>query len=93
MTKSKTPPPPVRALYALLLVAAGLLLWLLAQPKPGVRIVSLRPVLAPEAPLPAAPRDRLRIATYNLEHFTDARGDGPERTPELFIAQARGAAA
>lgn len=93
MTKSKTPPPPVRALYALLLVAAGLLLWLLAQPKPGVRIVSLRPVLAPEAPLPADPRDRLRIATYNLEHFTDARGDGPERTPELFIAQARGAAA
>ncbi len=93
MKKSKPSPPPVRALYALLLVAAGLLLWLLAQPKPGVRVISLRPVLAPDSPPAAAATVRLRVATYNLEHFTDARGDGPERTPELFIAQARGAAA
>ncbi len=94
MKKSKPVPPPTRPLYALLLVAAALLLWLLAQPKPGLRIVRLQPVLAPEkgSPAPAVP-DRIRIATYNLEHFTDGRNDGPERTPEVFMTQARGAAA
>ncbi|NLG33956.1 MAG: hypothetical protein GX548_01240 [Lentisphaerae bacterium] len=92
MKKAPSAPFPIRPVYALLLAAAAALLWLLAQPKPGVRIQSLRPVLAPEHPAPPA-ADRIRIASYNLEHFTDARGDGPERTPELFIAQARGAAA
>lgn len=93
MKKSKTAPPPFRPLYAALLVAAGLCLWLLAQPRPGVRVVSLKPALAPAAdvPAPAVP-DRIRVATYNIERFTDARGDGPERTPERFVAQARGAA-
>jgi endonuclease/exonuclease/phosphatase family metal-dependent hydrolase len=77
-----------------LLVAAALLLWLLAQPRPGLRIVRLTPVLAPEegAPGPAVP-DRIRIATYNLEHFTDGRRDEPERTPEVFMTHAREAAA
>ena len=90
MKKSKSAPPPVRALYALLLVAAALLLWILAQPRPGLRIVRLRPVLAPEkdSPAPAVP-DRIRIATYNLENFTDGRNDGPDRTPEVFMAHAR----
>ena len=94
MKKSKASPPPVRPLYAFLLVAAALLLGLLVQPRPGLRIVRLRPVLAPEqdAPPPAIP-DRIRVASYNLEHFTDGRNDGPERTPEVFMAHARAAAA
>ena len=94
MKKSKRPAPPVRPLYALLLVAAALLLGLLAQPKPGLRIERLKPVLAPaaDAPAPAVP-ERIRIATYNLEHFTDGRNDGPERTPEVFMTHARDAAA
>mgnify|MGYP003589401511 CR=1 FL=1 len=94
MKKSKRPLPPVRPLYAVLLVAAALLLWLLAQPKPGLRVARLKPVLAPEAgsPAPAIP-GRIRVATYNLEHFTDGRNDEPERTPEVFMTHARGAAA
>lgn len=93
MKKSKMPPPPIRALYAVLLITGGLLLWLLAQPKPGVRIRHLKPVLAPDAPPASVMPSRLRVATYNIEHFTDARDDGPERTPAQFIAQAQGAAA
>ncbi len=94
MKKSKHAPPPVRPLYALLLVAAAGLLWLLAQPRPGLRVERLQPVLAPEkgAPAPRVP-DRIRVATYNLEHFTDGRNDGPERTPEVFMTHARDAAA
>lgn len=94
MKKPKPAPFPIRPLYALALVVTALLLWLLAQPKPGLRIVRLHPVLAPEknAPSPGTP-DRIRIATFNLENFTDGRNDGPERTPEIFMAHARGAAA
>lgn len=94
MKKSKPPPFPVRPLYALLLVVVALLLWVLTQPRPGLRIARLKPILAPEAgtSAPAIP-DRIRIATYNLEHFTDGRNDGPERTPEVFMAHAQGAAA
>ena len=44
------------------------------------------------SPPPAIP-DRIRVASYNLEHFTDGRNDGPERTPEVFMAHARAAAA
>ena len=93
MKKNKPALPPTRPLYALLLVAAALLLWLLAQPHPGLRVTRLSPVLAPEAetPSPAIP-DRIRIATYNLEHFTDGRNDEPERTPEVFMIHARAAA-
>ena len=94
MKNSKSAPPPVRPLYALLLVAAALLLWLLAQPQPGLRVVRLKPVLAPEDGSPApAVTARLRVATYNLEHFTDGRHDEPERTPEVFVTHARAAAA
>jgi len=82
---------PSRRVYALLLVVAAGLLWLLAQPRPGVRIVHLKPAVAPGAEARPVP-DRIRIASYNLENFTDGRGDGPERTPERFVAQARGAA-
>ena len=94
MKKSKTPAPPLRPLYALLLVVAALLLWLLAQPRPGLRVSRLSPVLAPEpgSPPPAVP-GRLRVATYNLEHFTDGRNDGPDRTPDVLLAHARDAAA
>lgn len=93
MKKSKPAPAPSRPRYALLLVAAALLLWLLALPRPGLRIARLAPVLAPESgtPVPSVP-DRIRIATYNLEHFTDGRNDGPGRTPEVFMTHARGAA-
>lgn len=94
MKKSKPAPFPVRPFYALLLAAVAGLLWLLAQPRPGLRVERLRPVLAPaeDTPRSAVP-DRLRVATYNLEHFTDGRRDGPERTPEVFMAHARDAAA
>ena len=93
MKKSKISPPPIRALYAVLLVTAGLLLWLLAQPKPGVRILRLKPVHTPDTPPASVMPSRIRVASYNIEHFTDARDDGPDRTPEQFIAQAQGAAA
>jgi endonuclease/exonuclease/phosphatase family metal-dependent hydrolase len=94
MKKPKNSPAPPRPLYALLLVATALLLWLLAQPRPGLRVVRLKPVLAPETgtPAPVVP-ERIRIATYNLENFTDGRNDEPERTPEVFMTHARGAAA
>ena len=35
---------------------------------------------------------RLRVASYNLEHFTDGVDDGPERTAEAAQAHAAGAA-
>jgi endonuclease/exonuclease/phosphatase family metal-dependent hydrolase len=93
MNPPKAAPSFPRLPYALLLVAVAGLLWLLAQPRPGVRERELRPALAPEPGAPAPPAfDRLRIATYNLEHYTDARGDGPERTPERLDAHARDAA-
>ena len=94
MKKPLHAPVPVRPLYAFLLVAAALLLWLLAQPRPGLRVARLSPVLSPEDGTPAAAvPERLRVATYNLEHFTDGRRDGPERTPEVFMTHARDAAA
>ena len=94
MKKSNAPLPRTRPLYAGLLVAAALLLWLLAQPRPGLRIVRLKPVLAPEQEAYGAPvPERIRVATYNLEHFTDGRNDEPERTPEVFMTHAREAAA
>lgn len=37
--------------------------------------------------------DRLRVAAYNIENFTDAEGDGDDRTAENMKSQARGAAA
>jgi endonuclease/exonuclease/phosphatase family metal-dependent hydrolase len=94
MKKTKAPAFPVRPLYALLLVATALLLWLLAQPHPGLIVTQLQPVLAPDegTPDPAVPA-RLRVATYNLENFTDGRNDGPERTPAVFMTHARDAAA
>lgn len=94
MKKPSAPSSPRRPLYAAALAAAALLLWLLAQPRPGLRIARLDPALAPAegTPAPAAP-DRLRVATYNLEHFTDGRHDGPERTPAVFMTHARAAAA
>ena len=61
----------------------------LAVPHPGLRIRELKPA----APVPEnfrarsadpARAPRLRVATYNLEHFTDARFDGPLRTPAAF---------
>ena len=94
MKKPLHAPVPVRPLYAFLLVVAALLLWLLAQPRPGLRVARLSPVLAPEDGTPAAAvPERLRVATYNLEHFTDGRRDEPERTPEVFVTHARAAAA
>lgn len=39
------------------------------------------------------PGERIRVAAYNIEHFTDGQGDGPDRTPERVSNQARRAAA
>ncbi|NLB66052.1 MAG: hypothetical protein GX803_06255 [Lentisphaerae bacterium] len=87
-----TAPTPNQIRYALLLLSVAILLVLLALPRPGLRARRLKPVLAPETPPPAASLERIRVATYNIENFTDARNDGPERTPERYVAQARGAA-
>ncbi|HMP76679.1 MAG TPA: hypothetical protein PKE12_10335 [Kiritimatiellia bacterium] len=46
---------------------------------------------SPDAGLRA--EERVRVAFYNIEHFTDAEGDGPDRTLERATTQARGAAA
>ena len=94
MKNPKAAPFPVRPLYAFLLLAAAGLLWLLAQPQPGLRVVRLKPVIAPAdgTPPPAVPA-HLRVASYNLENFTDGRHDGPERTPQIFMTHARDAAA
>ena len=91
MKKTKQPPHPTRAIYAVLLVAVAILLWFLAKPKPGLRITTLKPVLAQDVDKRNFQK-QIRVATFNLEHFTDARNDGPDRTPELYIAQAQGAA-
>jgi endonuclease/exonuclease/phosphatase family metal-dependent hydrolase len=94
MKKSKPAPFPLRPCYALLLVAVAGLLGLLAQPRPGLRVARLQPVLAPaDGARPSAVPDRIRVATYNLEHFTDGRRDGPDRTPAVFMTHARDAAA
>jgi len=90
---AKTKPFPVRRLYAVLLLLLAGLVWLLVQPQPGLRIARLKPVIAPEEPLPHAPPAPLRLATYHLENFTDGRNDGPERTPAVFVTHARDAAA
>ena len=85
-----------KILHLLLLAALFASLWFFARPVPGVRVAELRPAeVLPDAPRRSADparAPRLRVATYNLEHFTDARFDGPERTREAFLAQARGAA-
>jgi endonuclease/exonuclease/phosphatase family metal-dependent hydrolase len=39
------------------------------------------------------PQERVRVASYNIEHFTDGVGDEPERTPERMQVQASRAAA
>ncbi|MBR6021007.1 MAG: endonuclease/exonuclease/phosphatase family protein [Kiritimatiellae bacterium] len=84
-------------LLVLGLAAATALLYRAAVPAAvtaGIRIRPLRPLDTPLPPPSDRPADApLRVATYNIEHFTDAIGDGPERTPEAFAAQAAGAAA
>ncbi len=46
-----------------------------------------------ENPAPAATSaDRIRVAFYNIEMFTDGIRDGRTRTPENVLAQAQGAA-
>ncbi|MDR0993261.1 MAG: endonuclease/exonuclease/phosphatase family protein [Verrucomicrobiota bacterium] len=86
--------PPMRQVYALVLVTLVALLWLLARPQQlGVQLQTLRPVRSSAVEEPQQPvLERLRIATYNIEQFTDGQRDGPERTPEVLLAQARGAA-
>jgi endonuclease/exonuclease/phosphatase family metal-dependent hydrolase len=85
-----------KILYLLLLAALIASLWFFARPVSGVRVAELRPaeVLrnAPRRSADPSRAPRLRVATYNLEHFTDARFDGPDRTQDAFLAQARGAA-
>lgn len=51
------------------------------------------PVVAWQYPDKAKPAgDRVRVAFYNIENFTDAEDDGPDRTLELAHTQASGAA-
>lgn len=39
------------------------------------------------------PGERVRVASYNIEHFTDGIGDDPDRTPDRVRGQAQRAAA
>lgn len=87
------PAPDHRFAYLFLLAGIVFLLWMLTQPRPGVREKVLKPLFAPVAEAPAGVPDRIRVATYNVEHFSDGRGDEPERTPALVAEQARLAAA
>lgn len=41
----------------------------------------------------AGEQERIRVAFYNIENFSDGDGDGLDRTPERVAAQARDAAA
>ena len=45
-----------------------------------------------EAAPVVVPGKAIRVAAYNIEHFTDGLGDGPERTAERVDRQARMAA-
>lgn len=78
-----------------LLFVIALLLILLSRPRYGLRVADLRPAWRPPVSAPATPITHpptLRVATYNLEHFTDARRDGPDRTPAVLNLHATGAA-
>lgn len=87
-------PFSIRLLVAILLAAILGLLALLAIPRPGVRIAVLQPLKTPPSAV-AAPDipPRVRVATYNLEHFYDGHRDGVDRTPEVAARQVAGAAA
>jgi endonuclease/exonuclease/phosphatase family metal-dependent hydrolase len=85
-----------KSAVVLLLVAVVLLLVLLFRPRYGLRVADLRPAWRPPASVPSTPASpplSLRVATYNLEHFTDAHRDGPDRTPAVLNLHATGAAA
>jgi endonuclease/exonuclease/phosphatase family metal-dependent hydrolase len=51
------------------------------------------PAISAPSDAPAIAGDRIRVAFYNIEMFTDGIKDGKNRTEELAINQARGAAA
>ena len=87
-------PFALRLLVAVLLAVILGLLALLALPRPGVRITALRPVDTPASAVEAPDiPPRVRLATYNLEHFYDGYRDGVDRTPEAAGRQVAGAAA
>jgi endonuclease/exonuclease/phosphatase family metal-dependent hydrolase len=80
--------PPLAAAWLL-----GAALSIGALPPPGGRVERERlPLLRLAAHAPAPARQRIRIATYNIENFSDGREDGPARTEERARRQARGAA-
>ncbi len=91
--KNKEPMPDIRPLYAIALIALVVLLFQLAKPMPGhIRLRRLQPVApVPEQAVGETPQ-RIRLASYNIEHFSDAIDDGEHRTAERLLAQARGAA-
>lgn len=83
----------------LILVLFGLLWWLkteLAKPvPPHVQVKELH-AIPTRSELPVADvagRTSIRVASYNIEHFTDAKEDGDARTDELLYNQSEGAAA
>ena len=86
--------PDRRPWIAALFAVVAALLFALAMPRPGVRVRVLRPVSgSATGESSASPLASLRVATYNLEHFTDGRFDGPAITPAAVRAQIEGAAA
>ncbi|MBQ9344657.1 MAG: endonuclease/exonuclease/phosphatase family protein [Kiritimatiellae bacterium] len=87
---------PARLFYPLaLLVALLLILFLLTRPQPGVQVTILSPLAVPRdaAPAVSPSATSLRIATYNLENYTDGDFDAPARTPAAVAAQTADAAA
>ena len=64
-----------------------------AFPSAGVPAVDVPAVAFEERGALAPVGDRLRVAAYNIENFTDAEGDGEDRTAETMKLQAQGAAA
>ncbi len=72
-----------------LVSCGGLLTSARAEPRPRTE-PAVQVFEAPDRAREAG--EHLRIATYNLENYSDGIGDGPRRTPERLAGQTKGAA-
>lgn len=86
-----------RVLYVLLLLALFVCLVRLARPSHELLVSDVAPLsrfLPATPPGPAAPAapSPVRIASWNLEHFYDGRGDGPSADAAHLELHAAGAA-
>lgn len=58
----------------------------------AVRVDAPELAITADTTAPARGHERIRVAFYNIENFSDGEGDGADRTPERVTAQARDAA-